>query len=198
MTIAPYGVVLGRFQPLHLGHMEYLEESRRRCRRLVVGITTPDLSAMTFEPSNPGRSERMNNPFPYFIRHEMIERALRDSGWSPESFAIVPADINDIAHVGIFLPPKEKTTVFITIYDAWGEEKRKRVETLGFHTEVLWRRSMSDRFTTGSHVRRLMRENGEWQSLVPSGVARYVETERWAFRNSVGILESSSWVKDHD
>lgn len=176
-----YGAVLGRFQPLHLGHMEYLIAAKQACERLVVGITNPDVSTMTFEPSNPGRSERWHNPFPYFARHEMIEYALLDDGWHPDSFAIVPANINDIAHVGLFLPPKEVTTVFVTIYDAWGEEKRARVAALGFDTCVLWRREMTERFTTGSHVRELMRGGGRWQGLVPNGVVRYLETERWSF-----------------
>lgn len=196
MSEASYGAVLGRFQPLHLGHMEYLVAAKRECRRLIIGITNPDVFTMTFEPSNPGRSERSHNPFPYFVRHEMIEHALLADGWPREEFAIVPANINDIAHVALFLPPRERTTVFVTIYDAWGEEKQARLNALGFSTKTLWRRRMSDRFTTGSQVRALMRSGGNWQALVPSGVVQYLDTERWAFDYLASTATSSS--SDHD
>jgi cytidyltransferase-like protein len=182
MTPAGYGAVLGRFQPLHLGHLEYLVAAKSQCHRLVIGITNPDVFTMTFEPSNPIRSERAHNPFPYFVRHEMIERALCEEGWSRDSFAIVPANINDIAHVSVFLPPRERTTVFVTIYDAWGEEKLTRLQAIGFDTRVLWRRKMSERLTTGGHVRDLMRNDGAWESLVPKGVSRFFEAESWALK----------------
>ena len=39
------GVVYGRFQILHLKHMEYLLAAKMRCRRLYVGITHPDITA---------------------------------------------------------------------------------------------------------------------------------------------------------
>ena len=33
---------------------------------------------------------------------------------------------------------------------------------------------MSDRFTTGTEVRTLIAEGGNWQKLVPSGVAKVI------------------------
>ena len=33
------GVVMGRFQGLHLGHMEYLLAGAQRCEHLLVGVT---------------------------------------------------------------------------------------------------------------------------------------------------------------
>ena len=68
------GIVLGRFQPLHLGHLEYLEAARRRCRRLFVGITNPDPGTRLPHSADPARSLPENNPFTY------VERLLRRSG----------------------------------------------------------------------------------------------------------------------
>lgn len=36
------GVVHGRFQPLHLKHMEYILAAKVRCRKLYIGVTNPD------------------------------------------------------------------------------------------------------------------------------------------------------------
>lgn len=189
MSLPRYGVVLGRFQPLHLGHMEYLDAARRRCERLVVGITNPNVSAMTFNKADPRRSEQENNPFSYFVRHEMTDMALRGEGWDPGTFAIVPADVNDTAWVAAFLPPRARTTVFITVYDAWGDEKVQRLRDLGFEVDVLWRRAMSERLTTGSEIRQLMRGGGSWQSLVPRGVSSYLEQFPWAKPYANELLE---------
>jgi cytidyltransferase-like protein len=180
MKSSAYGVVLGRFQPLHLGHMEYLEAARHGCRRLVVGITSPDISDITFNSADPKRSEHRNNPFSYFVRHEMIDSALRAERWDPNTFAIVPADVNNMDRVAAFLPPPSQTRVFITVYDEWGDEKARRLSDLGFDVEILWRRSMAERFTTGAAIRQLMRQDGHWRSLVPPGVADYLEASRWA------------------
>jgi len=169
-----YGVVLGRFQPPHLGHMEYLEAAKRRCDRLVIGITNPDASSYKFHSADPKRSEPDNNPFTYFVRHEMIDETLRDSGWLPGTFAIVPADITDISRVGIFLPEIDHTTVFITVYDEWGDEKARRLASIGYRVEILWRRKMSERLTSGTELRRSLKSNTPWTHLVPPAVARYL------------------------
>ena len=36
------GVIHGRFQVLHLKHMEYLLAAKMRCQTLYIGITHPD------------------------------------------------------------------------------------------------------------------------------------------------------------
>ena len=38
----PIGVIHGRFQMLHHGHMEYLLAGKKRCQRLIIGISNPD------------------------------------------------------------------------------------------------------------------------------------------------------------
>lgn len=182
-----YGLVLGRFQPLHMGHMEYLEAARRACDRLVVGITNPDTSSLTYHPADPNRSENESNPFSYFLRYEMIDEALRDAGWPADHFAIVPADVADIGKVGAFLPPASSTTVFITVYDAWGEEKARRLEELGYKVEILWRRAMSQRVTSGTELRCLMRDSEPWRHLVPPGVALHLEKSGWLPNADLGV-----------
>ena len=36
------GIVNGRFQVLHLKHMEYILAAKMRCDKLYIGITNPD------------------------------------------------------------------------------------------------------------------------------------------------------------
>jgi nicotinamide mononucleotide adenylyltransferase len=155
--------------------MEYLEEAKARCERLVVGVTNPDTTSLAFHSADPKRSRSESNPFSYFLRHEMIDTSLRAARWPAGSFAIVPADVTDIAKVGVFLPEPSDAIVFITIYDAWGEEKARRLRDLNYEVEVLWRRDMSSRLTSGTEIRRLMARDQAWQHLVPAGVVASLE-----------------------
>jgi hypothetical protein len=86
--------------------------------------------------------------------------------------------------------------VFITIYDAWGDEKARRLTALGFDVEILWRRSMTERFTTGATVRTLMRQGQSWQFLVPKGVVQYFERSQWALPDSAEVPDQSN-ATDH-
>jgi cytidyltransferase-like protein len=174
MKRCTYGLVLGRFQPLHIGHMEYLQKAKEGCERLVIGITNPDTASLIDETADPKRSRTENNPFTYVLRYEMIDQSVRDSGWTPEQYIITPAFLTEPDEMIAFFPPKHQTTVFITIYDSWGEEKAKRLEQSGYHVEILWRRDMSQRITSGTDIRRLMRSGEKWEHLVPSGVAAHL------------------------
>ncbi|MEV4754225.1 adenylyltransferase/cytidyltransferase family protein [Micromonospora sp. NPDC049559] len=171
-----YGIVLGRFQPPHLGHVEYLRAARRRCERLVVGVTNPDLYALADAAEDPARSAGRNNPFTYHQRALMLEAACADDGWSRDDYLIVPAPINQLDRLGQYLPPPDQATFFVTIYDAWGEAKGRHLEALGYPVETLWRRTMAERLTTGTEIRAGLRAGTlDWKRYVSPGVAALLE-----------------------
>lgn len=174
-TTLNYGVVLGRFQPLHLGHMEYLQAARAKTDQLVVGITNPDASALIYDDADPRRSRSENNPFSYFDRYQMVASSLFELGWSLNDFIIVPASINKPHEMKPYLPPASVTTVYITVYDEWGERKADLVRQLGYSVSVLWRRDPNDRLTSGTDIRKAIRLGEPWRKLVPSAVARYLD-----------------------
>jgi cytidyltransferase-like protein len=171
---ARYGIVLGRMQPLHVGHLEYLDAARVRCGRLVIGVTSPDIADLVDDPADPGRSRQDHNPFSYFSRAEMITGSLLDQGWTSVDFIVVPADVNRPATLRATLPPPEIATVFITVYDEWGDRKSQLLKDLGYEVEVLWRRTMNDRITSGTEIRLAMRNGSAWKHLVPDAVARFL------------------------
>jgi cytidyltransferase-like protein len=175
-----YGLVLGRFQPLHLGHMEYLNAAKGRSSHLVIGITNPDNHALVYDPADPDRSRPDNNPFSYFDRQQMISASLVESGWDYESFSIVPASINRPQDMKSFLPPPACTTAYITVYDEWGDKKAGRISSLGYAVDILWRREKNDRLTRGTDVRDMIRSgNAAWRELVPRAVSRYLDESGW-------------------
>lgn len=170
-----YGVVLGRFQPLHVGHIEYLEAARARCDRLVIGVTNPHIEELVDDATDLRRSRPENNPFSYLDRAEMIGTSLLELGWGWGDFVLVPADVNRPRLLRNFLPSPTTATVFITVYDDWGDRKADVMRDLGYPVDVLWRRSMDERVTSGSELRQAMRSGGRWRHLVPDAVARYLD-----------------------
>ncbi len=172
--MTPYGIVMGRFQPLHLGHIEYFEAAKERCERLFIGITNPDAARATIDQADAKRSRAENNPYTYIDRHLMIERALLELGWAAGSFCLMAAPITDPERLVSYLPPPAMSEFFVTIYDEWGEQKAREITALGYATTTLWRRTHDERLTSGTFVRDAIRSGEPWVHLVPTGVSSYL------------------------
>jgi cytidyltransferase-like protein len=164
------GVIHGRFQPLHLGHLEYLLAGKERCEVLVVGITNPDPWQTGFEPSDPSRSSAASNPFTFYERYLMVEGAMDEAGVARTEVRIVPFPHNHPERIGHYAPPD--ALYLLSIYDDWGETKLRRLSDLGLRTHVLWRRDA--KVTTGSEVRRRITEDEPWSHLVPEATRRVI------------------------
>jgi len=166
------GVVHGRFQPLHQGHMEYILKGKQKCDILIIGLANPDPLRTKYDPTNPVRSTISANPFTYYDRYIMVRNTLIEVGIEINEFHIAPFPINFPEHLKYYVPPE--AVYYITIYDAWGIKKKKVLESLGYRVEVLWTRNVSDRFTTGEEIRKKILNNEEWKHLVPNAVYLYI------------------------
>ena len=167
------GVIHGRFQGLHLGHMEYLLAGAARCQHLIVGITNYDPS-LTQPAALEGlhRAREDANPFTFYERMVMIRDSLTEAGLDRSTFDIVPFPIEFPAQIRNFAPPE--AVYYMTIYDPWGEHKRQVLTGLGLQVEVMWVRDDSQRLTSGTQVRQLIAQGEPWEHLVPPAVRRYV------------------------
>lgn len=165
------GVAHGRFQPLHVGHLEYLLASKAGCGLLVVGITNPDPRFTVEEPSNPARSRADANPCSFYERYLMVEGALAEAGIPHEALRIVPFPHGQPELLHLYAP--REALHFLTIYDEWGQVKLDRFKSIGFATRVLWHRE--EKVTTGTEIRRLIAAGDDsWERLVPPAVARVI------------------------
>jgi nicotinamide mononucleotide adenylyltransferase len=164
-------VIHGRFQPLHIGHLEYLLAGIAACRCLIVGITNPDPRETLFEPTNPARGLAGSNPCTFYERYLMVEGALLDSGVPLSDFRIVPFPHGTPERLDNYAP--HDAQYLLTIYDDWGETKLERFRHLGLSTHVLWRRTW--RVTSSSDVRRRIAAGEEWEQLVPQAVAHVIK-----------------------
>jgi cytidyltransferase-like protein len=168
---ATIGVVHGRFQPLHVGHLEYLLAGKEACDLLVVGITNPDPGFTVDEPSNPERSRADHNPCSFYERYLMVEGALTGAGVPREQLRIVPFPHGQPELLRFYAP--REALYLLTIYDEWGRVKLDRFDSLGLATRVLWRRE--SKVTSGSEIRaKIAAGDDSWEGLVPPAVARVI------------------------
>ena len=182
------GVVHGRFQPFHLGHLKYVSLVYNKVDSLIIGITNPDPQYTKYDPSEPKRHLLMHNPFTFYERYFMIKQALIEEGFDLRKVNIVPFPINIIEVIEYYIP---KCAIhFIVNYEKWSEKKKNILEKLGYQVELI----PPHEFITisGYTVRKLIAENGNWETLVPKAVANFIKLMNLDKR----IKEL--WVNNHD
>ena len=166
------GVINGRFQILHLKHMEYILAAKMRCRKLFIGITNPDSMHTKDSLKDINRSAKSANPLTYYERYEMIRGAMREFRVPESEYDIIPFPINYPEYILQYAP--KEATYFIGLCDEWDEEKYKILRSLGVEQEILWRKTPEEKGITSSWIRSCIATDQEWAHLVPKSVYRYL------------------------
>jgi cytidyltransferase-like protein len=170
MTCTARGMIHGRFQPFHLGHLEYLRGAAERSTEIFAGITNPDPSRIRPEPSDPLRHLPESNPWTYVERLLMVEAAAADLGLDPRHLHVIPFPVNEPEHWHAYVP--EGVTQYLRLFSAWGGTKLERLQEAGYEVVVL--DEGAEKEISGADVREALRTGGDWESLVPPGVARVI------------------------
>ena len=160
-------MVHGRFQPFHVGHLEYLRGTAARCEEVFVGITNPDPERIRPEASDPLRHLPESNPFTYVERLLMVKAAAQDAGIELSRIHVIPFPVNEPELWHAYVP--EDVVQFIRLFSDWGGTKLERLREAGCEVVVLDEGSAKE--VSGADVRAALREGGDWESLVPPRVA---------------------------
>ena len=163
------GMIHGRFQPFHNGHLEYLRGAASRSEELFVGITNPDPRRIKEEPSDPLRHLPESNPFTYVERLLMIEAVAADEGIRAH---VIPFPVNEPELWPAYVPTG--VTQYLRLFSDWGGTKLERLRAAGYEVVVL--DEGAEKEISGADVRAALREGGRWESLVPAGVARVIRS----------------------
>jgi cytidyltransferase-like protein len=161
------GMIHGRFQPFHLGHLEYLKGAAVRCEEVFVGITNPDRERIRPEASDPLRHLPESNPYTYVERLLMVKAAAAEVDVEVH---VIPFPVNEPELWAAYVPPD--VTQFIRHFSDWGATKIERLRAAGY--EVIILDEGAEKEVSGADVRKALRDGADWQSLVPSGVARVI------------------------
>ena len=167
------GVVNGRFQVLHLKHVEYILAAKMRCEKLYIGITNPDMLHAKSSVHDINRGTKAGNPLSYRERCEMLRGALAEFGVPESQYEIIPFPISYPEYITQYAP--EDAVYYVGMYDDWDEEKYKTLNDLGLNIHVLWKKDIENKGTTGAMVRHLIATDLEWAKYVPKSVYAYMK-----------------------
>jgi cytidyltransferase-like protein len=162
-------MIHGRFQPFHNGHLEYLRGAAARSDEVFVGITNPDPLRVKEEPSDPLRHLPESNPFTYAERLLMIKAVATDEGIPVH---VIPFPVNEPELWPAYVP--EGVTQYLRLFSEWGGTKLERMRDAGYEVVIL--DEGAEKQVSGSDVREALRRGGDWESLVPPGVARVIRS----------------------
>jgi nicotinamide-nucleotide adenylyltransferase len=168
-ALTKLGMIHGRFQPFHNGHLEYLRGAAERSDEVFVGITNPDPARIKEEPSDPLRHLPESNPFSYVERLLMVEAVAADEGIHVH---VIPFPVNEPELWDAYVP--HRVTQFLRLFSEWGGTKLERMREAGYEVVVL--DEGVDKALSGADVRAAIRSGDDWESLVPAGVARVIRS----------------------
>jgi cytidyltransferase-like protein len=164
------GMIHGRFQPFHNGHLEYLAGAAERSDEVFVGITNPDPQRIKPEPSDPLRHLPESNPWTYVERLLMVKAAAQDLGLDLAAVHVIPFPVNEPELWRAYVP--DRVTQYLRLFSEWGGTKLERLRAAGYEVVILDEGSAKD--VSGADVRAAIRAGDNWESLVPPGVARVI------------------------
>jgi nicotinamide-nucleotide adenylyltransferase len=153
---------LGRFQPIHSGHVLSIRSMLEEVDELILVVG----SAL--------KSFSVRNPFTAGERIEMLRRALleADIPMSRVTIVAVPDTLPPnhhsiyVSQVKTYCPKFEivysRNPLVKTLFEQAGYEVREHQE---FERERFW----------GTTIRQQIIDDGDWRDAVPASVARYIE-----------------------
>jgi cytidyltransferase-like protein len=163
------GMIHGRFQPFHNGHLEYLRGAAAQSDVVFIGITNPDPARIKEEPSDPLRHLPESNPFSYVERLLMVTEVAHDERIRAH---VIPFPVNEPELWPAYVPPG--VTQYVRLFSDWGGTKLERMREAGYDVVVL--DEGAEKGISGADVRAAIRAGDDWEALVPPGVARVIRS----------------------
>ena len=153
------GLLVGRMQPVHEGHIEVIKRILEDVDEVIIGIGSAQLSHTVKDPFTAGE------------RVMMLTKALTEYNISASKYYIIP--IQDVvcnsvwvAHVKMITPPFNKVYTGNSLVKQLFKESRYQVTVPPLYNREVY---------SGTEVRKRMLEGDDWESLVPKSVFEVIK-----------------------
>jgi len=148
------GLLVGRMQPVHQGHLQVIKRILGEVEEVIIGIGSAQLS------------HTIKDPFTAGERVMMLSKALTENDISASNYYIIPVqdiECNSlwVAHMEMLTPP------FAHVYS--GNPLVQRLFTEKGY-QVTQPPLFNREIYSGTEVRRRMLADEEWEKLVPESV----------------------------
>lgn len=152
------GLLIGRMQPVHKGHINVIKDILEEVDEIIIGIGSAE------------KSHTNSNPFTGGERILMLTKALRESKIDPSRYYIIPLeDISCnslwVGHVKMLTPP------FTQVYSGNSLVQQLFDEE---HIKVIQPPLFNRTEYSGTEVRKRILANKNWEELVPPSVVKVV------------------------
>ena len=151
------GILVGRFQPVHIGHVQAIEFALENSNKLFIVVGSAE------------KSNQKRNPFTFEERKKMIELAINEKELQ-DNISIIP--INDANnHTEWIASIKNTVGEYNLIFtnDELTEKLFKKNETKVINVPLLDRNILS-----ATEVRKRLELDKEWKSLGIPEIANYL------------------------
>lgn len=150
---------VGRFQPFHRGHLMVVQGMTKVCDRIVIAVGSCK------------KSQTYDNPFDAQERIEMIQRALQDKNIIPKhdvTFVEVEDTESDDEWAKLVLEKSGEVTTLWT-----GNDRTKKCfANTGIEVQDITKVPG----ISSTEVRERIKNDGDWQGLLPDIVASYIKS----------------------
>jgi nicotinamide-nucleotide adenylyltransferase len=154
----PVGLLIGRFQPLHYGHLKSINYALKRVDHLYILVGSSQ------------KSHELRNPFTAGERILMIRNALIDERLDAKRYLIIP--IPDAIGHAVWTAFIDQV---VPKYDVVFSNDRLTIQLFREKGVQVIEPDLYDRKVySATEVRRRIMEGENWKSLVPPAVAKVV------------------------
>ncbi|NTW53809.1 MAG: adenylyltransferase/cytidyltransferase family protein [Chlorobaculum sp.] len=163
------GMIHGRFQPFHNGHMDYLKAALKIVKRLYIGITNPYPDVIVKDDTDSHRHNPNSNPYTYFQRLMMIRNSILLDDKICDRYkdiVIIPFPISNPKLYKDYVP--DNAVQIMRLFGQWDYKKERMFKDNGYSTKILNGR----RITSGEEIRGMNDKSiDELKIKVPEGTA---------------------------
>lgn len=150
---------IGRFQPLHLGHLTVIKKALKENERLIIGIGSAEDNFLS------------ENPFTAGERFEMIEAVLKAEKIDPARYVIIPVRNIDnyalwVSHVSLLTPPFQKVYTGSSLVKELFQAQRK-YQIIDIKKEL--------KISSTEIRKKMLKGDRSWEKLVPPAVSKKIE-----------------------
>jgi len=151
------GLLIGRFQPFHLGHLEALQFALSKVDKLWVGLGSSN------------KPIEKNNPFTAEQRKEMILSSIDDTMKEKISIYFIPDLDNHMKWI-------EKIDTIVPKFDIIfsNDELTKHLYSK-LNIQVISIPFLNRDSLSGTHIRDLIISDQKWDDLVPQGTRNFLK-----------------------
>ena len=154
------GLVVGRFQPFHKGHLYLIKKALNEADKIIIVIGSSNI-------------HDENNPLSYRTRVEMIKKVIAEESLKDKVLKVIPSpdDLSDDVWLEKLLKNAGKFDI------AFGNNKWTNdiLKKEGYKIANI--RFLNRKIYQGVFIRRLFKKGKDWEKRVPSYLVDFIREE---------------------